>query len=148
MQCQLYQFWYFLHFGHLKLKERHRKNWKEFQELFKISKTCFILRRLNPNLFSLSTWMQRAQSVTVCSFPLGLEIAHIYGSLIFSQWELSLDRLRLAMQYTLAMQVNKPFNSWPKDVMKSLSPEIFKSRVNISLEGMLWHSQDLQACLQ
>lgn len=46
------------------------------------------------------------------------------------------------------MQVNKPFNSWPTDVMKSLSLEIFKSRVNISLEGMLWHSQDLQACLQ
>lgn len=87
--------------------------------------------------------MQRAHSVTVCIFPFGLEIAHIYCSLILAQWELILDAVRLAIWYTLAMQVNKPSNSWPIDVTKSLSLEIFKSRLNISLEGVLLRGQDL-----
>jgi len=70
-------------------------------------KTCFIPRGLSPNLFSLSACMQKAHSVTVCSSLLGLEIAHIYGSLIFMQRELILDTPRLAIWHTSAMQENK-----------------------------------------
>lgn len=90
---------------------------------------------LNPNLFNLSTRMQRARSVTACSLPLGLEIAHIYSSLIPSQQELILDMLRLPMWCVLEGQVNKPFNSRSADVLKSLSLEMSKSRFSISLDA-------------
>lgn len=128
--------WFFLQFGHLKLNERCWENWREFPELFKTLKTFFIVSGLNPNLFSLSTRMQRAGSVTVCSLPLGLEIAHIYGSLIPSQWEPTLGMLRLAMCVLQRLQ-NKPFNSRPADVMKSLSLEMSKSRLCISLDAQV-----------
>lgn len=132
--------WFFLQFGHLKLKEKCWGNWREFQlerigEWFKTLKTFFIVSGLNPNLFNLSTRMQRARSVTACSLPLGLEIAHIYSSLIPSQRELILDMLRLPMWCVLEGQVNKPFNSRSADVLESLSLEMSKSRFSISLDA-------------
>lgn len=126
--------WFFLQFGHLKLKERCWENWREFPERFKALKT-FIVSGLNPNLFSLSTRMQRARSATACSLPLGLEIAHIYGSLIPSQWEPIPGMLRLAMWCVLEGQVNKPFNSRPADVLESLSLEMSESRLSIPLDA-------------
>lgn len=125
--------WFFLQFGHLKLKERCWENWRDFPELFKTLKTFFIVSGLNPNLFSVSTRMQRAG----CSLPLGLEIAHIYSSLIPSQWEPILGMLRLAMWCALERQVNKPFNSRPAGVMKSLSLEMSKSRLSLSLDAQV-----------